>query len=399
VAQYEGYDPVPVGIGNNGAIETDARYCSNDRTLHEWLKFAGRWDSKTISAKLASIRQFEIFCQGKPFDKIATSDATSFRESLKSSVEACAGQKLSISTVRHCASHLKSFFEWLVDQKGFQGLNRSLPDHFILPKKFDANGLARPDRPCPNDEEAVAMVKQMPTDTLIARRNRAMVAIAFLAALRADTVTSLRLKHLEVSKRVVIQDAKISRTKNGKSLRINWFPLPPIFAEVVEDWLNELIALGFSQDDALFPDEKSLQKRHFLPQTEKIPVMSSTHAIALAFSCASALVGKRFFPHSAKHHIGGLGLRRCKTVEEQAAWSANMGHEDMEITKRYYQKLPQNLVDDVFERFDQGDDSNILHDDMLLMLRYHVHSLVKGTPEFERAKKLVLEFSENGTFE
>jgi hypothetical protein len=39
--------------------------------IHEWLKFAGRWDSKTINAKLASIRQFEVFCKGsflKRFD-------------------------------------------------------------------------------------------------------------------------------------------------------------------------------------------------------------------------------------------------------------------------------------------------------------------------------------------
>jgi hypothetical protein len=43
--------------------------------LHEWLKFAGRWDSKTINAKLASIRQFEVFCKGKPFEKVVTADA------------------------------------------------------------------------------------------------------------------------------------------------------------------------------------------------------------------------------------------------------------------------------------------------------------------------------------
>jgi hypothetical protein len=54
---------------NNGAKETETQYYSNDRSLHEWLKFSGRWDSKTISAKRASIPQFEIFCQGKPFER------------------------------------------------------------------------------------------------------------------------------------------------------------------------------------------------------------------------------------------------------------------------------------------------------------------------------------------
>jgi integrase len=317
----------------------------------------------------------------------------------KSSVEAAGADQRSISTVRHCASHLKSFFEWLVDQKGYHGLNRSLPDHFVLPKKFEANGLGRDERAVPDDDEAVAMIARMPTDSLKARRDRAMVAIAFLAALRADTVTSLRLKHFKISKRVVIQDAKASRTKNGKSLQINWFPLPLIFSEVVEEWLNELVGLGFLEDDALFPDERSLQKRNFLSQPGKIPVMTSTHSVALAFQSASTLVVKKFSPHSAKHFIGALGLKRCKTVEEQAAWSANMGHEDLEITKRYYQKLSQEHVDEVFEKFERGVDSGVSQEDMILMLRYHEHNLVKGTPEFEQAKKLALEHAKEGTFE
>jgi integrase len=206
----EGEDLVLVGIGKHGPLEAEIWYGANDRTLYEWLKLAGRWDSKTISAKLASIRQFEAFCLGKSFGKITTADATSFREGLKSSVEAAGADQRSISTVRHCASHLKSFFEWLVDQKGYHGLNRSLPDHFVLPKKFEANGLGRDERAVPDDDEAVAMIARMPTVSLKARRDRAMVAIAFLAALRADTVTSLRLKHFKISKRVVIQDAKAS---------------------------------------------------------------------------------------------------------------------------------------------------------------------------------------------
>jgi site-specific recombinase XerC len=247
----EGYDPVLVDVGKDGPSETEIWYCVNDRILYEWLKFAGRWDGKTISAKLASIREFETFFKDKSFEKITTADATGFRESLKSSVEAPGGPQRSISTVRHCASHLKSFFEWLVDQKGYQGMNRSLPRHFDLPKKFEANGLGHDDRDVPGDEEAVAMITRMPTDTLKARRDRAIVAIAFLAALRADTVTSLRLKQLEILKRVVVQDARFSRTKNGKSLRINWFPLPLIFAEVVEEWLNELVGMGFLKEAAL----------------------------------------------------------------------------------------------------------------------------------------------------
>ena len=36
----------------------------NDRILYEWLQFAGRWDDKTISAKLAAIRQIAPIHEG-----------------------------------------------------------------------------------------------------------------------------------------------------------------------------------------------------------------------------------------------------------------------------------------------------------------------------------------------
>jgi hypothetical protein len=127
------------------------------------------------------------------------------------------------------------------------------------------------------------------------------------------------LKHLNISKRIVIQDAGVSRTKNGKSLRINWFPLPSVFGDVVEEWRNELVGLGFLESDALFPEERNLRKRQFLPYAGIVPVMTSTHAVALAFRSASSLVGKRYSPHSAKHYIGALGLKLCRTIEEQAA--------------------------------------------------------------------------------
>jgi len=294
---------------------------------------------------------------------------------------------------------LKSFFEWLVEQKEYTALSKSLPRHFDLPKKFDANGLGQTERGTPTLDEAVEMIDGMSVETFKTRRDRAMVAIAFLAALRADTITSLKLKHVQVAQRVVVQDAKSLRAKNGKSLRINFFPLPEIFVAIVAKWLNELSGLGFGEEDALFPDERFLVKRQPLNSSDAVPAMSSIHAVTVAFRVASGLIGKRFSPHSAKHCIGALGLSICRSVEAQAAWSVNMGHENMEVTSRYYQKLPQERVDEVFEHFGIGEVEEIPNEELVLMLRYHEHILVKGTPEFDRAKKLVSEHAEKRTFE
>ena len=48
-------------------------------------------------------------------------------------------------------------------------------------------------------------------------------------------------------------------------------------------------------------------------------------------------------------------------------------------------------------RLGAGSEASI--DDMKLMLRYHEQNLVKGAPEFERAKELVWEHDAIGTFE
>ncbi len=390
----EGYELVPADIGNNSQSKAEIWYVVNDRILYEWLQFAGRWDDKTISAKLATIRQFEVFSAGKAFTKLTKSDVVAFREHLKSCVDPSAKEQFSISTVRHHASHLKSFFEWLVEQKGYHGLNKTLPHYFELPKKFDAVALSPNERPTPTQEEADKMVRGMPCRTIKERRDQAMVSIAFLAALRADTITSLKIKHLEMSTKIVVQDAKSSRTKNGKSLRIKFFPLPVIFAKVVCDWKNELLALGFGEEDALFPDEKHLVKRQFAFPTDSLSAMSSTHAVSTAFKTASAPLGKFFSPHSAKHFIGNLSLKICKSPEALKAWSMNMGHENEEVTVRYYKQLPEDQVFEIFEQFDDGAVDTM--DDKDLMLRYHEHNLDRGTPEFDRARSLVLQRQANG---
>lgn len=395
----EEYERVPVGIGKKDPSENNQTYFENDRIIHAWLQFAGRYDAKTISAKLGFIREFETFFQGKSFQKIRTEDVSAFRESLKVSIESDRDNRRSVSTVRHCASHLKSFFEWLIHQKGYDHLNRSLPGHFVLPKKFDAKNLSDDKKIVPTDEEVVAMIEEMPVDSIKARRDRAMVATSFVGGLRADTITSLKVKHLNVSRRIITQDGQVSRTKNSKSLLTNFFPLPSIFSDVLEDWHNEVTGLGFLEDDALFPAEADLKPRHSLRKSGYIPVMTSIHAVSEAFRSASEPLGKHFTPHSAKHYIGLLGLRLCKTLEQEAAWSANMAHSDLETTRRYYQKLSQDQIDSVFEIFEQTSGSEVAPEEMMLMLRYHEHLLMKGTSEFERAKALISEHHRKGTFE
>lgn len=267
----------------------------------------------------------------------------------------------------------------------------SLPNYCALPKQFNAPVLSERERYIPDLAEAVIMIESLPVKTMKERRDRAMVAVAFLGALRADTVTSLRVKHIERSNMTIVQDAKTARTKNGKSLRIKFFPLPEVFAKAVCDWKEEMLGLGFTPEDALFPDEKHFVGWRHKEKRARVGAMSSTHAIAQAFRVASKPLEAKVSPHAAKHCIGTLSLEVCKTPEELKAWSMNMGHENEEVTVRYYKHLPTERVGEIFESFDLASESDCSEgeDEKDLMLLYHEHKLNPGTPDFHRARKLV----------
>ena len=145
--------------------------------------------------------------------------------------------------------------------------------------------------------------------------------------------------------------------------------------------------MGCQHGDALFPEERCLLENARPPASVAVSAMSSSHAVATAFKTASAGIGRCFTPHSAKHLIGQLSFKMCKSPEEQKVWSMNMGHESEDVTLRYYKKIPAERVCEIFEAF--GEEPYETIDDKELMLLYHDHALDRGTPQFERARKLV----------
>ena len=382
----EGVEMEPARVVNGDTIECKPAYMANDRLVYEWLKYAGKYEMKTVVSHLAAIRDFEAALGGKCFKKIRPSEVAMYRDTLKARLDPNAKEPLSSSTIRHMASFLQSFFAWALAQKEFACLDRSILDYFDLPKKFDELAL-RAERPIPTIDEAERMIKAMPTETRKDRRDRAMVCIAFLGTLRADTVTTLRIEHFSGENRWIAQNGRQSRTKNGKSVWIHFFPLPQIFSESVIAWKAELVNLGFSEGDALFPSDTVLTEATDTARSEPIPVMTSTHAITKAFEIASGRVDAHWTPHAAKHAVGQLGLKKCRTSEEETAWSKNMGHQSGEVTRKYYQNLSSDRIGQIFEVFDRPDFETM--EDKELIIRFLNQEVDRSMPEFRRAHHLV----------
>jgi len=362
---------------------------ANDRILYEWQIYARRYDAKTVDAHLTSIRDFEVFQSGKPFGRINPGDCDKWRSELIARTgKETAGGGLSRSTVRHRASHLKAFFTWLRTRKGLTHL-AGAAEYFSLPRGALAVGGGERSRDYPTLDEAVTMLEDLPSSTLMERRNRAIFALAFIAALRESALVSLRLGHVDLERKQVFHDGAILRAKNGKTFMVDFFPRTEPFQTVFRAWYQEARAMGLRENDALFPDARTLElpwKIALLGRTA-IPPMCSSAAVDAVFRKACARLRFRYTPHSARHAIAQLGDQVCRTPEERKAWSLNMGHSSEKITAQYYGRVTDAKKSELLRSFDLVE--HWPEEDLRLMLRYHEHRLQPDSLEFDRAESLV----------
>lgn len=331
-------------------------WCANDRILYDWLFYAGHLAEHTIDQHLAAIRFMEDVLQGKPFDNLKIRDVDQVRKALIAALTTKGDAQKSKSTVSHHASQIMAFLEWLIKQDGYKRLPRDLPGYMKMPKAVYAKAMPKNDKVYPSIKEVETLLMGMPSLTNADKRARAMFALAYLGVLRAATVTSLRVCHFDSDNRRIIQDATLSRTKNGKSLRISWFPIPESFVEAVLDWVEVITKAGLRDDDALFPNLRALKAKKDLkdPNRDPIEPMTTTDAVTKAFALACCNADVKYNPHSVKDTLAIERERLQLTGLQRKAWSENMGHEDENTTDTYYGELPEAERFALFEEIKCG---------------------------------------------
>ncbi|MEQ3626178.1 MAG: site-specific integrase, partial [Marinobacter sp.] len=323
--------------------------------------------------------------EGMPFAKVTPKHAGKYRDHL---VRLLASPKeqggLSGSTVRHRASQLKAFFEWLRGQEGYRRISTNIPDYFALPRSASAPQSKQRPKEYPTLDEAWRMIELMPQASVLQRRDRAMVAFAFISGFRGAALTALRRKHLDLDSLSVVQDAGDVPAKNGKSYRAKWFPRTKRFQDVFLLWVQELKDFGFEPQDALFPNGTNLQAR----VQSKAPVepLASSRPLQNAFAKASARLGKVYTPHSARHTLKALGATMCRSNEHRKAWSMNLGHSDEQITEKHYAKMSQSRSSELIEAL--GSDQVFTEEENELIIDYYQHRYTRGTSEYFTAKSL-----------
>lgn len=151
------------------------------------------------------------------------------------------GKPLSNATSHAKLAHLKRFFHWLAGTPGYKSrLQYADADYFNMSAKDTRVATARRESRAPTLEQVRHVINTMPDKTEIERRDRALLAFTPLTGARDSAIASMRLKHVDLERQCVYQDAGDVRTKFSKTFHTDFFPVGDPVRAIVEEWVTWL---------------------------------------------------------------------------------------------------------------------------------------------------------------
>ena len=330
------------------------------RKYFTFLKEAKRQDDASVDAAAKAISRFEEYTGWKGFKSFHFQQAVGFKGFLAKHQNARTGKGLSKATMNSTLRSLKAFFQWLAREPGYKSrINYSEAEYFNLSEKDARVATAKRRGRVPTMEQIRKVISSMPHETVIDRRNRALIAFTLLTGARDSAIASIKLKHVdtEAESECVYQDAREVKTKASKTFTTYFFPVDIEFRQIVLDWIGFLrTELLFGNDDPLFPKTALVRgKRHVFEASGVLREhWSNATPIRKIFKDAFQAAGLEYFnPHSFRKTLVRLGQTLCQTPEEFKAWSQNLGHEGVLTTFYSYGEVQESRQSEIFQTLKQ----------------------------------------------
>jgi len=337
-----------------------------------WLKDAKGFSEASIDKAAAAISVYERFLGGKDFRAFHPERARAFKRHLAAQKNARTSAPLSASTIGSTLREAKAFFLWLADQSGYKSkITHSDADYLTPDRRSEAARRANLWKPHPSPEQVRHLLSQMPTETVLQRRDCGLIAFLFLTGSREAAAISIRLGHVDLQNACVQFDGRTVNTKFGKSFTTGFFPIGADVERIVLDWIEELRTIHlFSDYDPLFPKTKVGigNARQFEAQGIAREPWANPSSAARIFKDAFKNAGMPpFSPHRVRDTLAELARDHCRTPEDYKAWSQNFGHEDVLTTFRSYGSVDPGRQVELMTRFrkrgprkDNGDEDRVI---------------------------------------
>lgn len=316
----------------------------------EYLQLSRGMAHSTIQAALRSIRQFDVHSANCTYHEISTDQIKWFKDGLEERLQSeDISERRSASTIVHTLLNLKDFFLWLESNKEIKFATQRLGDYFKPSNRLMklANVVAH--KYIPTMDDLYEIVRLMPFETFMQRRDRAIIAYLMATALRNRALLSIRIQDNDFDQGLVMQDPHYVQTKNAKAMLTAFFPVDEDIMVIISDWVGEIKAITQSDQGPLFPRMMDpIAARALEPHAQSLLDDGLPRRI---LKRAIKAAGKPVFtPHKLRHAIAEWGLNACAGLEEYASWSRNLGHNTMATTFGSYVKPTQERQNETMKQ-------------------------------------------------
>ena len=328
---------------------------ANERIKHEYFAYleeARQLNVHSVDAVAKALDRFECYTGSRDFKRFHRQQAIAFKKHLADQLNVRTGERLSKATVYSTLAALKSFFFWLAGQPGYKSrLQYADSDFFNMSLKDTAIAKTVREPRVPTIEQIRIVLAAMPTETVIDKRNRALIAFTLLTGARDNSIASMRLKHVDLAEGVVHHDARDMRVKFSKSFPTYFFEVGDDIRAMVADWIAFLRAeMGFGPSDPLFPPTKVGigANGDFATVGFKRECWATAAPIRAIFKEAFHAAGLPYFnPHSFRKTLVRYGMENCSGPDAFKAISQNLGHDEILTTFKSYGDLPASRQRDL----------------------------------------------------
>ena len=315
------------------------------RNYFAYLKEALGRDEATIDGVAKALARFEESTTARDFKRFHREQAVAFKAALAKATNARTGERISKATMLSTLRDLRAFFFWLAHLPGFKShIAYADADYFNLSDKDVAVARARREKRVPTLAQVHHVLSVMPADTILERRDRALIAFAALTGARVAALASFRLGHVNIDQACVEQDARTVRTKFAKTFSTWFMPIGGQALGILNDWIVELERDHlWGCDDPLFPaTEMGLDANGgFTAVGIQRSGWRTTQPINAIFRRA---FGRASLPYFNPHSFRDMLVRHAMTLnlpaEAMKAWSQNLGHADVLTTFTSYGQVP-----------------------------------------------------------
>jgi integrase len=318
----------------------------NERIKRDFYRYqtqAKQKSEKTLDGIRKAIDRFESYTNHKDFSTFNIEQAIAFKKFLSLQKSKTTKENLSKSTILSTVNHLKEFFTWLAWRPGFKSkLHPTEVEYFNLSEKEISIAKAPKYKSFPSLEQIRKTIFAMPFETIIERRDRALLAFTILSGMRDSAIASLKIKHVYLHQDpiLIFQSPDEVKTKFSKQISTHFLPIGDDIKTIFIDWMQELNQKElFGPNDPVFPKTKLTHnyEQSFIASGLDRTHWSNASPIRAIFKFAFENARFPYFsPHRFRDTLVQFGQQHCKTPEQFKAFSQTLGHESPMTTFTSY---------------------------------------------------------------